>query len=273
MMLALRQSAMTWHTRGVPAVVVEIIRVDGSAPREAGTRMLVSSAAFEGTIGGGHLELEAIATARRALGHAVDLPLERDYPLGPALGQCCGGRVRLRYARLAEESPADWPDDPPLFALQLHGAGHVGRAIVEQLERLPCVVQWVDERTATFDEAFAQRGGRPLPAHIGICCVDSPAAEVSDAAAGTHVLVMTHSHDLDAEICAAALRRDDLGMVGVIGSATKRARFERRWQERGLGPEAIGRLVCPIGIPGIEGKAPAVIAVAVVAQLLMRSGA
>ena len=257
---ALVALAKAWLARGRPAMVVEVARTQGSVPREAGTRMLVSDDAVAGTIGGGHLELKAIEAARRRLADA-GAPAELHLPLGPALGQCCGGAVTLSLRPLSAQQLADWPLPASRFTLQLYGAGHVGRAIVRLLHDLPCTVQWIDERETEFPP-------EPSPAHVERLCVEPVQAEVDTASPGDFFLVLTHSHDLDLAITEAVLRRADFGWLGLIGSATKRARFLRRLSERGIAREVLARLVCPIGVPGIGGKEPEVIAVAVVAQLL-----
>jgi xanthine dehydrogenase accessory factor len=260
---AIRSGAQRWLDSGVPAVVVEVVEARGSVPRETGTRMVVSREEVLGTIGGGHLELKAIAFARGRLSHPE--PAEQHFALGPALGQCCGGAVTLRYAPLSAPSLAAWPAPAPRFALQLYGAGHVGRAIVEVLAQIDCRVQWIDERESEFPQ------GSPLPPHIERLCVEPVEAEVPLAPPGAFYLVLTHSHDLDQAITEAILKRGDFGFLGLIGSQTKRARFVRRFQERGIAPEVLARMTCPIGVPGVGGKEPGVIAVAVVAQLLQAS--
>jgi xanthine dehydrogenase accessory factor len=224
--------------------------------------MLVSAARTAGTIGGGHLELMAIANARTLLARVPDFePVERHYPLGPALGQCCGGAVTLRFARLDRRAAQAWPAPDPRFVLQLYGAGHVGRAIVGLLAGIPCRVQWIDEREDEFP-------AEPTPPHVERVCVDPVEAEVDAAPADACYLVLTHRHDLDMRIAEAVLRRGDFRYLGLIGSRTKRARFLHRYEERGVPAAALARMTCPIGVPGIEGKEPEVIAVAVVAQLL-----
>ena len=157
-----------------------------------------------------------------------------------------------------------WPVEPPRFQLQLDGAGHVGRASVRLLAPLPCRVWWIDERETEFP-------GDVLPPHIQRVCVEPVEAEVAAAPPGCHYLVLTHSHDLDLAIAQAVLARDDVAWFGLIGSATKRARFEHRLAERGLGEAVNTQLTCPVGLAGITGKAPAVVAMAVAAQLLQRA--
>ncbi len=260
LMLGLHTAALQWRTSGRSAVVVEVTSTRGSVPRAAGTRMLVAADEVLGTIGGGHLELKAIAHARALLLRGAGVSEQR-IALGPALGQCCGGALTLTYTPLASAAPEQWAGPTPRFVLQLYGAGHVGRAIAALLAGIACRVQWIDEREAEFPAA-------PLPGHIERVCVEPVQAEVASAPPGAFYLVLTHSHDLDLALAQAILQRGDFGFFGLIGSQTKRARFERRLQERGLDPALIARMVCPIGLPGIEGKEPEVIAVAVVAQLL-----
>ena len=258
--MTLQAAALLWQAERRPAVVVEVAAHRGSVPREAGTRMLVGTAEVLGTIGGGHLELRAIADARALLAGSP-VAVEQRIPLGPALGQCCGGEVRLRFTPLADSRPADWDAPAPRFTLQLYGAGHVGRAIVALLEGVACRVQWIDAR----DDEFPREPGAP---HIERVCVDPVEAEVDAAPPGAFFLVLTHRHDLDFAITEAVLRRGDFGFLGLIGSKTKRARFLRRLADRGVAPGALARLNCPIGLPGIHGKEPEVIAISVVAQLL-----
>ena len=258
---ALKATARAWLDSGQPAMLVQVLESRGSVPREAGTRMLVSTDVVAGTIGGGHLELQAITRARALLADRITTPEDQAIALGPTLGQCCGGALTLRTAPLDAAALAAWPDEPPLFTLQLYGAGHVGRAIVQLLASLPCAVDWIDEREAEFP-------AEPGPPHIRRLCVEPVEAEVRLAPPGAFYLVLTHSHDLDLRITEAILQRGDFGYLGLIGSATKRARFLSRFRQRGVADAALSRLTCPIGVPGIPGKQPEQIAVAVVAQLL-----
>jgi len=260
--VSLRGTAERWLAERRPAMVVEVASSKGSVPREPGTRMLVAADDLQGTIGGGHLELQAIADARSRAGQRF----EQRIALGPTLGQCCGGVLTLDFSPLDAATLARWPDEPPLFTLQLYGAGHVGRAIVRLLADLHCRVQWIDEREEEFPSWTT-------PPHIERLCVEPVEAEVPLAPPGCFFLVLTHSHELDLRLAQAILKRADFGFFGLIGSATKRARFEHRLAERGVTPEAIARMICPIGVPGIVGKQPEVIAVAVVAQLLREARA
>lgn len=254
--------ARQWLQAGRRAVVVAVGETRGSVPRERGTRMLVAADEVAGTIGGGHLEWKAIEQARERLAGGGALAWDWPVALGPSLGQCCGGALTLHFRPLDEQALADWPAEAPRFTLQLYGAGHVGRAIVQLLAQIPCRVQWIDEREEEFPAG-------PLPPHIERLCVEPVAAEVPLAPPGACFLVLTHSHDLDLALAEAILRRGDARWFGLIGSATKRARFRRRLGERGFSEAALDRMSCPIGLPGLSGKEPGVIAVSVVAQLLL----
>ncbi len=268
-----RAQAQAWLQQGQRAAVIEVLNCQGSIPREAGTRMLVSLTHEVGTVGGGHLEWQAIGMARQALQESDGGPLPRwqhRFPLGPALGQCCGGVVDLGFAPLNAEAMATWPASRPRFHLELYGAGHVGQAVVRLLATLDCSVRWIDAR-----DHEAGWPGQPdaawlgqLPAQIQYLNSPHPADEVADAPPGACHLVLTHRHDLDFDITEAILRRADHHFVGLIGSQTKRARFLKRLAERGLSAQQLQGLTCPIGLTGITGKAPEVMAVAIVAQLL-----
>ena len=266
-----RLAAMHWLEQRTPAVVVEIVDARGSAPRGAGTRMLVSAVQAIGTIGGGHLEFKALAAAKAMLAvHDTQARRER-YPLGPALGQCCGGVVELEYSLLDDSAIARWPDSPPLMHLQMYGAGHVGQAIATLLATLDVRCDWIDER----DDAFAPTTtlGTPWPDSVRRRVADGAEAEVAAAPAGAFFLVLTHDHALDFRIVEAALRRDDAGFVGLIGSKSKRERFRHRLAQRGMSDERVARMQCPVGLAGITGKQPEVIALAVAAQLVQEAAA
>ncbi len=266
-----RLAAMHWLEQRVPAVVVEIVEARGSAPRGAGTRMLVSAVQAIGTIGGGHLEWKALAAARAMLAVREPAPRRERYPLGPALGQCCGGVVELDYAPLDDSAIARWPASPPLMHLQMHGAGHVGQAIATLLATLDVHCDWIDERDDAFPPVTTL--GTPWPDSVRPRVAPGAEHEVAAAPSGAFFLVLTHDHALDLRIVDAALHRDDAGFVGVIGSKSKRERFRHRLAQRGLSEARIDRMQCPLGVAGITGKQPEVIALAVVAQLMQATAA
>jgi len=151
------------------------------------------------------------------------------------------------------------------FNVAVFGAGHVGAATVDVLSRLDCSIRWIDNRSKVFP--------RSLPGNVTAVESAEPAREVAAMPPGACYLVMTHSHPLDQEICAQVLQRDDFAYCGLIGSLSKRRRFERQLQKQGLSEGALQRLTCPIGVPGIQGKQPVEIALAVAAQLLQAKDA
>ena len=233
--------------------------------------MLVAADATIGTIGGGHLELEAMTVARGMLASNDVRPQKRRYALGPTLGQCCGGAVTLAFSRLDAGALAAWPASAPLFHLQLHGAGNVGRAIATLLATIGCDVDWLDQRDDGFPAATTL--GSPWPEHIRRIGAETIEAEVRRAPPGAFYLVLTHEHALDLRIVEAVLRRGDFAWLGLIGSKTKRASFAHRLEAKGHAAREIERITCPIGIAGIAGKEPEIIAAAVVAQLLQIASA
>ncbi len=235
--------------RGIPAVLVTVAAVDGSAPREAGTKMVVTPETSIGSIGGGTLEFRAIEIARHMLGGKQG-PSLRKFPLGPALGQCCGGHVTLLFE----------PQRPDLFNVALFGAGHVGRALVQVLSALPCRIRWFDPRADQFPDH--------VPPGVSVEITNAPEREIAGLEDGSWLLIMTHNHALDLGIAAKALQENRFAYVGLIGSETKRARFEKRFRELGIPEQQIVKLTCPIGIDGVSGKHPGEIAIATAAQLL-----
>ncbi len=251
------------------AVLVTVHSHRGSVPREKGAWMAVFAQGSLGTVGGGHLEWQALAEARARL-HGASGEAVLRYPLGPKLGQCCGGEVMLTFERVSAvdvprlqasfaQAHASWPH------IALFGGGHVGWALVQTLARLPMSVRWIDSR----DQIFPQ----PLPANVSVEHSDTVQAAVAELAPGALVLVMSFSHAEDLDVVAACLARHrahaDLPFIGLIGSQTKWASFSHRLQARGFSPDELAHVTCPIGLPGIAGKEPEVIAVAVAAQLLL----
>ena len=314
-------------------VLVTLDLMVGSAPREAGCRMIVTADETFGSIGGGNLEFEATAHARELL--AQDGPTRqeyRPYSLGPALNQCCGGAVTLLFERYEAGVPA-WlatlvdqaPDHQALVLataidraepfkalitqaagknpsvpdeviargrkllqgpsengietletadgewwleliaarlrpLILFGAGHVGQAVARLLADMPFEVSWVDGRPDIFPDR--------LGPNINPVKSNDLLTEAGKAPCGSIFVVMTHSHQLDEDICFEVLSRADFAWLGLIGSVTKRRRFVQRLAKRGISETSLEQLVCPIGLSGIKGKQPATIALSLVAQLM-----
>ena len=269
------------------------------------------SGGFHGTIGGGTLEFTALEAASEALRSGRGPARRRSVALGPELGQCCGGRVEWRVEtfdkrdlddlsalaiaeggasstlaarlgpdgrvqrrtlrpsagerRLARLTDENWTEPLGVVAraVYLFGAGHVGRALALALAPLPFAVRWIDPRRDAFPTH--------APANVTLIHATEPSAELASAPDSALVVVFTHSHALDLEIVAEALRVERFGYVGLIGSATKRARFLSQMRAAGLTEVQLARLVCPIGVPGLESKDPAVIAASTAAQLLIVS--
>lgn len=252
-----------------PAVLVAVVETQGSVPREAGTWMAVFPDALVGTIGGGHLEYDAIARARALLaGDAAGRQATTlRVALGPSLGQCCGGVVALRFECVnAGDAQALTLrlGQPALTPVALFGGGHVGHALVRVLAPLPFSLTWIDSRDGVFPAT--------VPPRVVAEHSDPVQAAVHGLAPQSRVLIMSFSHAEDLDIVAACLLRQreksDLPYIGLIGSKTKWAAFRHRLEARGFAAGEVAQVTCPIGVPGITGKEPEVIAVAVAAQLL-----
>ncbi|AFN78917.1 xanthine dehydrogenase accessory factor XdhC [Stutzerimonas stutzeri DSM 10701] len=236
--------------QGEPCVLVTIIEERGSTPRNAGSKMVVSRERLYDTIGGGHLEYKAQKIAREMLENRVrETRLER-FSLGASLGQCCGGATVLLFEPMGQ----------PQAHIAVFGAGHVGRALVPLLASLPCKVRWIDSRESEFP---AQ-----IPAGVEKVVNDEVVDEVENMPAGSYFIVMTHNHQLDLELTAAILERGDFTYYGLIGSQSKRAKFEHRLRDRGFQPETVQRMRCPMGIAEVKGKLPVEIAVSIAGEVI-----
>jgi xanthine dehydrogenase accessory factor len=253
-----------------PAILVTVVRAQGSVPRETGAWMAVWHGGQAGTIGGGHLEWDASRQCLERLSAGLEAGptgWTQRTALGPSLGQCCGGVVELQFEHIASQDRSSLQArlNEPGAPVALFGGGHVGRAIVRALAPLPFQVRWIDSRDEVFPEAL---DGDVQAEHS-----DPVHAAVADLVAGSSVLIMSFSHAEDLDIVAACLSRlrqsRDLPFVGLIGSRTKWATFRKRLAERGFSDGEMNAVTSPIGLPGIAGKEPAVIAAAVAAQLLL----
>lgn len=246
---------MTMHdllASDAPLVHLRLSAVGGSAPREVGAEMVVTTTKQAGTIGGGQVEYRAVARARAMLADRIAQDT-LTITLGPELGQCCGGRVTVELTALDPDARAgllarlDMAQGPTVMIL---GAGHVGRALARVLAPLPCRVVLVDSRAGELAQAPASATHRLTPL---------PEAEIDQAPPGAAFVVTTHDHGLDFLLTLAALRRGDAAYVGLIGSATKRARFTRFARETDNFSD-LSHLTCPIGAQGLGDKRPEVIA-------------
>ena len=245
-----------------PVASVQLTRVRGSSPRAAGTEMFVRADSLWGTIGGGQLEHMAIDAARTLLTNG-NLSQHLDIPLGPEIGQCCGGRVEITLSRMSaadkEEAIAavthDEAEQPSVYVL---GAGHVGRALADLFQHLPVNCVLVDQRSDELEQSTAKVDKR-----LSVI----PEFEVMNAPAGSAFVVLTHDHGLDFLLTSAALQRGDAAYVGLIGSKTKRAKL-KSWCKEHCDGLSIAPLICPIGAGGSRDKRPAVIAAQVVAEVI-----
>ncbi|MGB3339607.1 MAG: xanthine dehydrogenase accessory protein XdhC [Devosia sp.] len=249
------------------AIVCELTSVRGSSPREQGTFMLVGRDALFGTIGGGALEYMVIEHARRLITNN-QAEEAMDVPLGPEIGQCCGGRVEvsLRYADAADRerlAAVVAEEDASLPHVFVFGAGHVGRALAKMLALLPLQVEVIDTRREELAE---------LPAEIKARTVAMPEAVVRAAPEGSSYVILTHDHALDFLIAQEALARTDAPYVGLVGSLTKRAKFSSWFKSEGGDAKALERLVLPIGQMGLGDKRPEVIAALAAAEIMVHIG-
>ncbi len=253
---------------GEAMALVEVAEAKGSTPREQGAWMLVSADAIFGTIGGGQLEFLSIDKARELIAKNQATGL-LDIPLGPEIGQCCGGRVALsitlvddkKASALRERAAEQDAKRPHVY---LFGGGHVGHALAAAFDLLPLNVSVVETR----EEALVG-----LPDTVASKLVAVPEEMVRDAPARSAFVVLTHDHALDFLIVAEALKRPDAAYVGMIGSKTKRETFRRWYLKEAGGSEAdAARLVCPIGGSDLIDKRPAVIAALTAAEIMRTLG-
>lgn len=259
-MTALSATLQGWLAGG--AILVTLTGTEGSTPRAAGAVMIVNPHESVGSIGGGQLEFHCIVQAREMLA-LQEARRELDIPLGPQMGQCCGGRARALLERataghiavLAEAEAQAQLMQPQVF---IYGAGHTGRALVQALALLPFIVTLVDDREGVFDG---------LPASLVLRRLDDPLEALLAAPSGVAHVILTHSHALDYRLAEAALRRGDAAYVGLIGSATKKARFAQSFLRNGGSEAKLVRLTCPIGGTQVRDKRPEVIAALTAAEL------
>ncbi|MGE8361610.1 xanthine dehydrogenase accessory protein XdhC [Pseudomonas sp.] len=236
--------------QGEPCVLVTIIEERGSTPRNAGSKMVVTAERIFETIGGGHLEYKAMELAREMLAtRSQDTRLER-FSLGASLGQCCGGATVLLFEPMGQ----------PQAQIAVFGAGHVGRALVPLLASLPCKVRWIDSREQEFPTQ--------IPAGVEQIISDEVVDEIDNMPAGSYFIVMTHNHQLDLELTAAILKRNDFAYYGLIGSKTKRVKFEHRLRDRGFTTDVMQRMRCPMGLADVKGKLPMEIAISIAGEVV-----
>ncbi|MCY4228417.1 MAG: xanthine dehydrogenase accessory protein XdhC [Gammaproteobacteria bacterium] len=235
-------------------VLITVLNVTGSGPREAGAKMVVTDDEAFDTIGGGNLEYQAIAKARNLLDQGERTVFSESFSLGKDLTQCCGGSVELLF----ECMPAC------KVQIALFGAGHVGSCLSRILSELPYRVSWLDNRESLVSEICDQG----LPANLDIQCFSQPEAAVEKLPRNSIFLILTHSHELDMELVEAVISRGDARFCGLIGSKSKAGKFRGRLRRKGFTNEEIESLACPVGLPNVGGKKPMEVAVSIAAQVI-----
>lgn len=236
--------------QGEECVLVTVLEDKGSVPRDAGTKMIVTRNDLFATIGGGHLEHLATRMAREILIKGENKTHIERFNLGARLGQCCGGMATLSFEPIGFNQ----------HHLVLFGAGHVAKALVNIVQTLPFKITWIDEREAEFPDQLAP--------NVRKLVSDDPIGEIKHMPANSYYLVMTHNHQLDFDLAREILTQDSACYFGMIGSQTKRKKFDLRLSHRGFSPEMIEKMICPIGISMVKGKHPAEIAVSVAGELI-----
>jgi xanthine dehydrogenase accessory factor len=250
---------MNWSTaayqlsnQGKAYVMVTLVGVSGSTPRNSGTKMVISQDEIYDTIGGGHLEHKTIKYAHQLLKKGENFQHLEHFQLGSNLGQCCGGNASVLFECFAANG----------VNIMLFGAGHVGQALVPILSALPCHITWVDSRAAQFpvnDNSFY---------NVKNVVSEAPKDEVVTMPNNSYYIVMTHNHQMDFDISQAILKREDFSYLGLIASDTKWRRFQQRYKHRDIEAKQVGRMSCPIGLSGVTGKLPMEVAVSVAGEII-----
>jgi xanthine dehydrogenase accessory factor len=240
--------------QGKSYVLITLLATAGSTPRNGGTKMLVCDDSEFDTIGGGHLEFEVIKQARQLLADNSTTQKVEHYPLSSKLGQCCGGATNVLFEVFTGHTQH----------IAIYGAGHVSKALVPILAQLPLQISWIDNRQDMLDDIAK----KTLPNNVKLVSSEYPAETIANLPRKSWVMIMTHNHQLDFEIVEAALMREDISFVGMIGSDTKARRFRTRLAHRDFKQQDIHRLVSPVGVLDIPGKRPIEVAVSMAAQLI-----
>ena len=238
---------------GQSYAIVTVMTTAGSTPRDAGTKMIVTGDSQYDTIGGGHLEYQAIAKARELLAKGEQVQHIESYPLSSKLGQCCGGAMKVFIEVNVTHTQT----------LAVFGGGHVAQALVPILAQLPLQIRWIDSRSECFDEV-------PTPDNVECVIDDDPVAEMADLPQGSWAVILTHNHQLDYELVECALKKNHCEFLGMIGSETKAKRFRTRLASRDFDEQQIGQMVSPIGELSVPGKRPIEVAVAISAQIIQK---
>lgn len=249
--------AKYWHQaiaecerQGDAYVIVTILGVKGSTPRNETSKMVVTGQESFDTIGGGQLEFQVIQHARELIAHREKGNFVEHFPLGASLGQCCGGSVSVLFESFSAQG----------INLTVFGAGHVAQALLKILESLPGHIRWVDSRKDQFPNS--------INGNVEILLLDDPVTIIDSLPSNSQILILTHNHQLDFQLAESALRRGDFSYIGCIGSKTKAQRFQHRLKQKSITQEQIDHFICPVGDLSIKGKLPMEVAVSIAAQLI-----
>jgi len=237
---------------GQAYVLVTLVGVSGSTPRNSGTKMVICKNEIFDTIGGGHLEHKTIKHAQKMLAQGKDSQHLEHFQLGSNLGQCCGGNASVLFECFAAVG----------VNIMLFGAGHVGKALIPVLAQLPCQVTWVDSR----EEQFPSNLDTYHNVHKVVS--EEPELEVANMPENSYYIVMTHNHQMDFDISQAILKRGDFNYLGLIASDTKWRRFQQRYKHRDIDQQQVARMNCPIGLEQVGGKLPMEVAVSVAGEII-----
>ena len=236
-----------------PYVLVTVLSAAGSTPRNAGTKMVIVDDGIYDTIGGGHLEHQAIRLARELLASGKHTQHIEHYPLSSKLGQCCGGATNLLFEVMTSHQKH----------LAVFGAGHVSKALIPILAQLPLQISWIDPREAMFSTQL-------VPNNVTIHLEEDPVDHMKGLTPGSLVLILTHNHQLDFDLVETALGLDRFPYIGMIGSDTKSRRFRTRLANKGVPENLVEKLVCPVGVSNVSGKRPIEVAVSIAGQIIQQ---
>ncbi|MFT6270969.1 MAG: xanthine dehydrogenase accessory factor [Alphaproteobacteria bacterium] len=241
------------HTQGLSYVLITVITAAGSTPRELGCKMVVTGAEQFDTIGGGHLEFDAVSKAREYLIEGKQNQQIVSYPLSSKLGQCCGGAVKVLFEVYVNHHQR----------IAIFGAGHVAAALVPILSQLPLQIDWIDSRAELLN-------AKQQAKNVNCIVSEHPVDEIANLPLNTWVVILTHDHQLDYDLVEACLKKAKVSFIGMIGSETKAKRFSTRLEHRGFTTTQIQILTSPIGDRAIPGKRPVEVAVSISAQLIQK---
>jgi len=252
MMMNWSSAAYQLSKQGQAYVLVTLVGVSGSTPRNSGTKMVICKNEIFDTIGGGHLEHKAIKNAQKMLAAGKNIQHLEHFQLGANLGQCCGGNASVLFECFAAVG----------VNIMLFGAGHVGKALLPILTHLPCQITWVDSRETQFPDNIEQYH------NVHKVVSEEPMLEVASMPENSYFVVMTHNHQMDFDISQAILTRGDFNYLGLIASDTKWRRFQQRYKHRDIDQSQVARMSCPIGLEQVDGKLPMEVAVSVAAEII-----